>query len=96
MPYLCSDSLQAADRLLPMWRHTADPEVGQLLPGSVIQHYRRGHLVLPGMLPGVLPGVTWALPGVYTWVFILKYFLCGPKISAFLKLKLLGKNQFPP
>ena len=71
------------------------PEGGQLLPGSVIRHYRRGHLVLPG----VLPGVTWVLPGRYlgvTWVFILEsFFFGGPKISAFLKLKLLEKNQFP-
>ena len=58
-------------------------EGGQLLPGSVIRHYRRGHLVLPGVLPGVTWSVTWcylecylgvAMPDV-TWVFILE-FLC--------------------
>ena len=32
---------------------------GQLLPGSVIRHYRRGHLVLPGVLSGVTWSVTW-------------------------------------
>ena len=53
------------------------------------------YLVLPWVLPGVIPGVTWALPGV-TWVFISESFFYGPKISAFLKLKLLGKDQFPP
>ena len=50
----------------------------------------------------MLPGVTWALPGVTGCYRVLPGFLfwsiffCGPKISAFLKLKLLGKNQFPP
>ena len=53
--------------------NTSHSEGGQLLPGSVIRHYRRGHLGLPGVLPGVtwaLPGVTWALPD--TCVFILE------------------------
>ena len=64
------------------------PEGGQLLPGSVIRHYRRGHLVLPGVLPGVTWSVTWCylgvawcyrvLPGSLFWAF-----LCGPKVSAF-------------
>ena len=78
-------------------------EGGQLLPGSVIRHYRRGHLVLPGVLPGVTwrvtwcyLGVTWALPGRYLGFHFGVFFFCGPKISAFLKLKLLEKNQFPP
>ena len=47
------------------------------------------------MLPGVLRGVPWALPGV-TWGYMLECFLYAPKISAFLKFKLLGKNHFPP
>jgi hypothetical protein len=49
-------------------------EGGQLLPGSVTRHYRRGHLVLPGVLPGVTWSVTWCylecylvLPGVLFW-----------------------------
>ena len=33
-------------------------------------------------------------PGRYLG-FILECFFCGPKISAFLKLKLLEKKQFP-
>ena len=51
-------------------------EGGQLLPGSVIRHYRRGHLVLPGVLPGVTWSVTWCylvLPGVtwsVTWCYL--------------------------
>ena len=43
-------------------------EGGQLLPGSVIRHYRRGHLVLPG----VLPGVTWSV----TWCYLECYLEC--------------------
>ena len=88
--------------LLVLYVDLNKAEGGQLLPGSVIRHYRRGHLVLPGVLPGVIwsvtwcyLGVTWALPGV-TWGFILEsFFFYGPKISAFLKLKLLEKIQFP-
>ena len=38
-------------------------EGGQLLPGSDIRHYRRGHLVLPGVLPGPTPVVVTCLPG---------------------------------
>ena len=55
--------------------------------------------VLPGrtsvvvwVLPGALPGVTWSV----TWYYLGCYFgdfFCGPKISAFLNLKLL-KNIF--
>ena len=49
--------------------------------------------VLPEVLPGVLPGVTWCYLECYldvTWVVILgSLFFCGPKISAFLNLKLL-------
>ena len=44
------------------------------------------------VLPGVLPGVTWRYLRFYFGVV----FFCGPKISAFLKLKLWEKNQFPP
>ena len=50
------------------------------------------------VLSGVLPGVTWALPGRYLalpGVLFWSRFFYGPKISAFLKLKLLEKNQFP-
>ena len=60
--------------------------------------------VLPGrtgvvawVLPGVLPGVTWrylecylVLPGRYLGCYFGMFF-CGPKIPAFLKLKLLKK-----
>jgi hypothetical protein len=54
--------------------------------------------VLPGVL--VLPGVTWrylecylVLPGRYLgFYFGVVFFFCGPKISAFLKLKLLEKS----
>ena len=49
------------------------PEGEQLLPGSPMRHYRRGHLVLPGVLPRVSPGV---LPGHgVTWVFIFESFI---------------------
>jgi len=51
------------------------------------------------VLPGVLPRVTWALPGVtgcYLGFHFEVFSFGGPKISAFLKLKPLGKNQFPP
>ena len=44
-------------------------EGGQLLPGSVIWHYRRGHLVLPGVLPGVTWSVTWCYLGV-AWRYL--------------------------
>ena len=55
------------------------------------------------VLPGVLPGVTWSV----TWCYLVPGrclvlpgysfgFFGGPKISAFLKLKLLEENQFPP
>ena len=40
------------------------------------------------VLPGVSPGVTWALPG-YLAFFM---FFLGPKITAFLKLKLFEKK----
>ena len=53
------------------------------------------------MLPGVLPGVTWCYLECYlgvAWRYLGFYFrvvfFYGPKISAFLKLKLLGKDQF--
>ena len=48
------------------------------------------------VLPGVLLGVIWALPGVawrYLGFYFGVFFLCGPKISAFLKLKLLEKKS---
>ena len=55
---------------------------------------RRGHLVLPG----VTWSVTWCYLGV-AWCYLGLYFgvvsfFCGPKISAFLKLKLLEKINF--
>ena len=77
------------------------PEGGQLLPGSVIRHYRRGHLVLPGVLPGVTWSVTWSVTWCYLSVawrylgFILECCFCGPKISAFLKLKLFHLEMLP-
>ena len=40
------------------------------------------------VLPAALPGVTWALPGLLFWDF------CGPKMSAFLNLKLLKQMNF--
>ena len=55
-------------------------EGGQLLPRSVIRH-----------LPGVLPGRCLVLPGYGFWICF-----SGPKISAFLKLKLWEEHQFPP
>ena len=68
-------------------------EGGQLLPGSVIRHYRCGHLVLPG----VTWSATWCYLGV-AWRYLGLYFgvvfFCGPKISAFLKLKLWEKINF--
>ena len=56
--------------------------------------YLECYLVLPRVLQCylVLPGGCLALPGFYFGVV----FFCGPKISAFLKLKLLEKKQFPP
>ena len=78
-------------------------EGGQLLPGSVTRHYRRGHLVLPGVLPGVTWSVTWCylvLPGVLpgvTWVFILKsvFFLWSQNIRV-SQTQTFGKDHFPP
>ena len=71
-------------------RTVRSSEGGQLLPGSVTRHYRRGHLVLPGVLPGVTWSVTWCylvLPGVLpgvTWVFILEsFFFVVPKYPRF-------------
>ena len=65
-------------------RSATETEGGQLLPGIVIRHYRRGHLVLPEVLPGVTWSVTWCylvlpevlpevLPGVLpgvTWCYL--------------------------
>ena len=59
--------------------------------------YLECYLVLPGSYLEcylVLPGVTWALPGRYLGFYFGVVFLCGPKISAFLKLKLLEKINF--
>ena len=75
---------------------------GQLLPGSVIRHYRRGHLVLPGVLPGVTWSVTWCylvLPGRYlgvTWVFILEsfFFFVVPKYPRFSNSNFWKKINF--
>ena len=46
------------------------------------------------MLPGVLHGVTLTLPRGYLGFYFGITIFYGPKISAFLKLKLLGKINF--
>ena len=51
----------------------SNAEGGQLLPGSVIRHYRRGHLVLPGRCL--------ALPGFLFWSRFL--FFVVPKSPRF-------------
>ena len=64
--------------------------------------YLEFYLVLPGVLPGVTRSVTWCYLGVawrrwrYLGFLFWSSFFCGPKMSAFLKLELLDKNQFPP
>ena len=55
--------LEGGDGLISGRDNVNDAEGGQLLPGSVIRHHRRGHLVLPGVLPGVTWSVTWSV----TW-----------------------------
>ena len=59
-------------------------EDGQLLPGSVIRHYKRGHLamVLARVLLGVTWSVTWCYLGV-TWRYLGFFFGVVPKISFF-------------
>ena len=53
--------------------------------------YLECYLVLPGVLPGVTWSVTWCDLGVAWLPGFFYVFFCGPKITAFLKLKLFEK-----
>ena len=82
-------------------QNTYPTEGGQLLPGSVIRHYRRGRLVLPGVLPGVTWSVTWCylvLPrrclALHGFLFWSSFFFVVPKHPRFSNSNFWKKINF--